>query len=209
MANLWHPPRGVRITNLGGRLYLFKFFHELDVYWVVNGSPWTFNSYLLIIHKLKNDEDPKLVPLIYSAFWVQVHDLPLGFFSKAIAKQLDNFVGRFLELDSKQLNKGLMSYLRVRVEIDVKKPLKRKKKIMLPLPKLTYANFQYEKLTLFSFLCGCLGHNDKFCPARLNLRGEIVEFGWSISLKVVKGRAITASNVWLWEEGDDVFKERN
>ncbi|KAG8473060.1 hypothetical protein CXB51_034996 [Gossypium anomalum] len=139
MANLWHPPRGVQIMNLGGRQYLFKFFHELDVYRVVSGSPWTFNSYLLIIHRLKNDEDLKLVSLIYSAFWVQVHDLPLGFFSKAIAKQLDNFVG----------------------------------------------------------------HSDKFCPTRLNLKGEIMEFGWSISLKVVIGRAISASNVWLREEGDD------
>ncbi|MBA0751802.1 hypothetical protein Gogos_000703 [Gossypium gossypioides] len=192
-----------------GRRYPFKFFHELDVYRVVSGSTWTFNKYLLIIHSLKNDKDPKLVLLIYTAFWVQVHDLPPGFFSKAAAKQLDKFVGRFLEFDSKQLNRGLMSYLRVRVETDVKKPLKRKNKIMLPLSKLTYTNFRYEKLTLFSFLCGCLGHNDKFCLVRLNLKIEIMEFGWSISLKVVTRKAITASSVWLWEEGDDVLEERN
>ncbi|KAH1031637.1 hypothetical protein J1N35_043811 [Gossypium stocksii] len=162
-----------------------------------------------VLQKLKNDEDPKLLLLNYSAFWVQVHDLPPGFFSKTVAKQLDNFVDRFLEFDSKQLDRGLMSYLRDRVEIDVKKPLKRKNKIMLPLSKLTYAKFRYEKLTLFCFLCGCLSHNDKFCPARLNLKGEIVEFGWSISLKVVTRRAITASSGWLGEEGDDVLKERH
>ncbi|MBA0843422.1 hypothetical protein Goarm_000614 [Gossypium armourianum] len=45
---------------------------------------------------LKNDENPKLVLLIYSAFWVQ-DDLPPGFFSKAVAKQLDKFVGFNLE----------------------------------------------------------------------------------------------------------------
>ncbi|MBA0783066.1 hypothetical protein Gotri_000848 [Gossypium trilobum] len=190
------------ITDLEGRRYPFKFFHELDVYRVVSGSTWTFNKYLLIIHRLKNDEDPKLVLLIYSTFWVQ-DDLPPGFFSKATAKQLDKFVGRFLEFDSKQLDRGLMSYLRVCVEADVKKPLKRKNKIMLHLSKLTYANFRYEKLTLFSFLCGCFGHNNKFCPARLNIKREIMEFGWTISLKVVIRRAITTSSVWLREEGDD------
>ncbi|KAK5835439.1 hypothetical protein PVK06_011128 [Gossypium arboreum] len=60
MANLWHPLRGVQITDLGGRRYLFKFFHQVDVDRVVNGCPWTFNNHLLIIHSLKNDDDPKL-----------------------------------------------------------------------------------------------------------------------------------------------------
>ncbi|MBA0842149.1 hypothetical protein Goarm_001994, partial [Gossypium armourianum] len=35
---------------------------------------------------------------------------------------------------------GLMSYLRVRIEIDIRKSLKRKKKIMLHSLKFTYAN---------------------------------------------------------------------
>ncbi|MBA0573601.1 hypothetical protein Golob_000868 [Gossypium lobatum] len=50
MTNLWHPLRGVQISDLRGRRYLFKFFHEMDIDWVVNGTPWTFNNHLLMIH---------------------------------------------------------------------------------------------------------------------------------------------------------------
>ncbi|MFQ6622463.1 hypothetical protein Gotur_001805 [Gossypium turneri] len=82
-----------------------------------------------------------LVPLVSSTFWVEVHDLPLGFFLETVAKQLGNFIGRFLEYDLKQLNRGLMNHLKIQVELDVRKPLKRRKKIVLPLSKFTYVNF--------------------------------------------------------------------
>ncbi|MFQ6666479.1 hypothetical protein Gotur_032805, partial [Gossypium turneri] len=37
MANLWHPVRGVQIRNLGGKRYLFQFFHVMDMERVLNG----------------------------------------------------------------------------------------------------------------------------------------------------------------------------
>ncbi|MBA0734362.1 hypothetical protein Gogos_018279 [Gossypium gossypioides] len=123
-----------------------------------------------------------------------------------VAKQLG---GRFLEYDLKHLNRGLMNHLKIRVELDVRKPLKRRKKIVLPLSKFTYVNFRYERLTLFCFLCGCLGPNHKFCPITLNRRGVIMDFGWNISLKEKVRRANTTNNVWLREERDDDFRETN
>ncbi|MBA0575190.1 hypothetical protein Golob_007042 [Gossypium lobatum] len=44
MANLWHPLDGVQILDLGERRFLFKFFHEMDVERVVNGTPWMLNG---------------------------------------------------------------------------------------------------------------------------------------------------------------------
>ncbi|KAH1114388.1 hypothetical protein J1N35_007766, partial [Gossypium stocksii] len=57
MANLWHLLRGVQISDLGDRPFLFKFFHKMDIKKVIEGVPWTFNSYLLIIHRLNENEE--------------------------------------------------------------------------------------------------------------------------------------------------------
>lgn len=46
-------------------------------------------------------------------------------------------------------------------------PLKRKKKLTLPNGTTTYVRFEYERLTLFCFLCGKLGHGESFCPLRV------------------------------------------
>ncbi|MBA0560808.1 hypothetical protein Golob_017685 [Gossypium lobatum] len=76
MTNLWHLLGGVQISDVGGKRYLFKFFHELDIDRVIMGTPWIFNIHLLVFHRLKEEEDPMEVPLVSSAFWIQVHDLP-------------------------------------------------------------------------------------------------------------------------------------
>ncbi|MBA0671054.1 hypothetical protein Goklo_025525 [Gossypium klotzschianum] len=70
MANLWHPVKGVQIRDLGGKRYIFKFFHIVDMERVIKWSPWTFNNHLLVLHKLQWGEDPVRIPLISSPFWV-------------------------------------------------------------------------------------------------------------------------------------------
>ncbi|MBA0784670.1 hypothetical protein Gotri_025917, partial [Gossypium trilobum] len=99
MANLWHPVRGIQITDLGEKRYLFQFFHLMDLERVIKCSPWTFNNHLLILHKLRRGENPLQIPLIYSPLWVQVHDVPISFVSENLATQLGNFIGEFMEYD--------------------------------------------------------------------------------------------------------------
>ncbi|KAF4375826.1 hypothetical protein G4B88_026405 [Cannabis sativa] len=40
---LWKPGRGVYIKELGANLYLFQFYHEIDIKRVCEGSPWVGN----------------------------------------------------------------------------------------------------------------------------------------------------------------------
>lgn len=63
------------------------------------------------------------VPLVYSNWWIQIHDLPPGLFRDSMAVQFGNFIGRFLEYDTKKLAIGNMNYMRIRVQLDVRMPL--------------------------------------------------------------------------------------
>ncbi|MBA0824892.1 hypothetical protein Goarm_021529 [Gossypium armourianum] len=67
----------------------------------LKGAPWTFNNHLLIIHRIQENEDPMSIPLVYSDWWVQIHDLPPGFFRDSMAVQFGNFIGKYLEYDMK------------------------------------------------------------------------------------------------------------
>lgn len=67
----------------------------MDLERVIKGSPWTFNSHLLLLYKLNWGEDPLQVPLIMTPFWVQIHDVPIGLFFESLAVQLGNFFGVF------------------------------------------------------------------------------------------------------------------
>ncbi|MBA0701385.1 hypothetical protein Goari_027379, partial [Gossypium aridum] len=97
---------------------------------VLKGLPWTFNNHLLILSKLKRDEDLLKIPLVYVPFWVQIHDVPIGLFSENLAKLPENFIGAFLEYDGSNLGKKNHNFMRVRVQIDIRKPLRRNKQVM-------------------------------------------------------------------------------
>ncbi|KAF4401983.1 hypothetical protein G4B88_017495 [Cannabis sativa] len=51
LAGLWKPGKGLFVKELGPNLFLFQFYHEIDIKRVINGSPWTFNRLPLIFSR--------------------------------------------------------------------------------------------------------------------------------------------------------------
>ncbi|KAH1064172.1 hypothetical protein J1N35_029159, partial [Gossypium stocksii] len=82
---------------------------------------------------------------------VQVHDLPTGFYSEAMSVQLGNIIENFDEYYGNLLNQGTQHFMCIKVLIDVRSPLQRKKKINVPLNYYSYARFQYEKTCIVLF----------------------------------------------------------
>ncbi|XVF73184.1 hypothetical protein PTKIN_Ptkin12aG0180700 [Pterospermum kingtungense] len=99
VADIWRPGRGVTIKNLGDNLFLFQFYHIIDLRRVLAGGPWYFDNQLLICHHMKSDDDPFNLDLFTVPFWIQVHDLPSGYMSEVVGKQLGDFIEKFLEYD--------------------------------------------------------------------------------------------------------------
>lgn len=127
---------------------------------------WTSNRHLLIFHRLNIGEDPKQIPLFYSYFRIQVHNLQFEVISEGLARKLGDFFGQFIQHDAPLISQGEQRYMRFRVKIDVMLALKRKKKLTLTQEQKGYAYFQYEKIPLFCFLYGKLGHGKGFYLVR-------------------------------------------
>lgn len=96
---------------------------------VLNGLPWTFNNNLLVLYKLQWEEDPLKVPLIFTPFWAQIHNILTAFFSENLVVQLGNFIRNFIEYDGFNLGKN-RNYMRIRAQRDIQRPLKGKKQLI-------------------------------------------------------------------------------
>lgn len=129
LATLWRPIKGVSIRDLGSQIFLFQFFHEVDIQRVEKGGPWTFNKHLLLMKRLEPDEQLTTVPLIEMSIWVQLHELPIGFMFEKVCQQIGSFIGKFIESDTKNFDGVWKSYLQVRVMIDIRRPLEMKMKL--------------------------------------------------------------------------------
>lgn len=64
------------------------------------------NNYMLVLSPVTAGELPGQIPLFHLAIWVQIHDLPIGFMSQNVGWLLVNFIGEFLEYDTKN-NDGI------------------------------------------------------------------------------------------------------
>ncbi|MFQ6644067.1 hypothetical protein Gotur_017502 [Gossypium turneri] len=178
MANLWHPIRGICISDLGDRRFLFQFFHEVDIQRVLAGTPWFFNNHLLLLRRIQPGENPSLVPLIFTEFWVQVHDLSPGLVSKPMAMQFGDFLGKFLEYDLSDRFGNFSSITRIRVQLNVTNPLRRRKKVMVGSDRIFYARFQ--------------------------MAPENIAFGWDLSIRAMARRRSVIPSRWLREvDGDN------
>ena len=56
---------------------------------------------MLLVKRLKPGDQPPKIDLFHAYFLVQLHDLPVGFMSEFIGKQVGNYIGSFLMADSK------------------------------------------------------------------------------------------------------------
>ncbi|XP_017647701.1 uncharacterized protein At4g02000-like [Gossypium arboreum] len=204
LADLWHPIKGICISDLGGKRFLFQFFHEVDIQRVLLGTPWFFNIHLLLLHRIQPGENPLLVPLNLANCWVQIHDLPPGLMTVSMAEQFGNFLGQFLDYDMSFSSKGFHTFMHIKARLEVSKPLKRKKKILILTDRVIYARFQHEKLSLFCFICGKLGHGESFCPFRTSIEPSKIGFGRDITLWAATRRQSVSASKWLQDaDGSD------
>lgn len=126
LAALWKPGNGVYIKDLETNLFLFQFFREVDVKRVIVGRPWSFNRRALIMRRMKEGENPRSVDLNALDLWVQVYDLRVGFMNERILTEVGNSIGKFVASCPTNFTGAWREYFRVRVTIDVNKPLKRR-----------------------------------------------------------------------------------
>lgn len=70
IADLWRPVKGVTIKEAKDGLFLFHFAHNLDMEVALKGGPWTFDSHLLILERVRLGVQIKNIPLFHVEFWV-------------------------------------------------------------------------------------------------------------------------------------------
>lgn len=201
LADLWRPAMGISIKSMKPGIFLFQFYHMNDMKWMLNNGPWSFDGAMLVTNGIQVGEDPLMVPLNDIDFWIQIHHLPSGFMVDSVGKQLGNFFGKFLEYDQSNNSSIWREYMRIRIKVNVRFPLKRKKKISRKNKSDFIVNCKYEKLGDFCFLCGLISHTERFCRKKLEEEASTTEREWGSWLRAPARRGSNQEqSKWLRDE---------
>lgn len=81
-----------------------------------------------------------------------------------MGSKIGESLGELEDIDVAGEGAGRGRCLRIRVTIDLSKPLEQGRALKVG-GKSNWVSFKYEKLPLFCFRCGCVVHGSKGCPA--------------------------------------------
>jgi hypothetical protein len=86
-------------------------------------------------------------------------------------------IGEFLDVETDEDGMAYGWYLRVKVGLEIAKPLMRSKMVQIgDEGQMRWCSFEYEFLTDFCFTCGIIGHTNKSCSTKLK-KGETQQYG--------------------------------
>ncbi|MCH85964.1 DUF4283 domain protein [Trifolium medium] len=129
MADIWRPVKGVKIKVAKTGLFLFQFAHAIDMEGVLQRGPWMFDNHMLIMERTHLGVQIENIPLYHVDFWVQVHNLPVGLMVEKAGTKLANYIGAFVEYDKNNNSSFWRQYMRLRVQVDVRQPLKKDSRV--------------------------------------------------------------------------------
>ena len=177
MARIWRPKGKLEISDHDGGGFCFRFELDTDKKRVWDLGPWTFDKSLVVLR------DPDLGgegkdEFRHVEFWIQMHGVPVKYRSATMGEMIGKRLGRVLKVDKDRENRIYDDFIRVRVAIDIGKPLSKGIHIMLGSEK-TWVAFKFEKLPDFCYSCGSLGHGIPECSSKVNIACEmgVMKFG--------------------------------
>lgn len=110
---------------MGDSKFIMEFQASDDKEKVRHGKPWTFDRSLIAIQDVDDSLPPKAVNFSYEPFWVQLHNIPLAGMIKEYGELIAFGIGKVLTVEVDHEGKGWGRCLRVRMEVDITKPLAR------------------------------------------------------------------------------------
>jgi len=146
----------------------FKFQSEESMNLVLRRGPWSFNDWMLSVHRWYpniTENEMKIIP-----FWVQIRGIPLLYLTNAMARVIGNRLGHVSDVDLDE-NTNQTGFIRVKVAWNFNNPLRFQRNIQFDMNDNTIIKFRFERLRNLCTKCGSLKHDVKECALAFEENG--------------------------------------
>jgi hypothetical protein len=183
LLHAW-PEGMVSFGMIGDNLFLAEFEFAWEKARVLEGRPWSFDGNLVSLVEFDGITPSSRMNFDKEFFWTRMFNLPLACMSREIGHKIGSSVGKVEDIDIFEDEAGWGEFLRVKILIDLSKPLPRGRMLHLP-GKAYWIAFKYERLTKFYLWCGVMCHGKKGCTRQgLRQAGNNEELSYGNWLRV-------------------------
>lgn len=192
LSRLWRTTDIISFKEIQDNLWIFEFSDEGEKERVMEGWPWSYERQIMVLNDFDGQVPPSLMEFHQTPCWIQVHDMPLHCMSRAVGTKIGESLGVLEEVDVAGDGIGWGRYLRLRVRINIRKPLERGRNLLIG-GKTVWVSFKYENLPTFCFHCGCILHGAKgyLVKSTGRMHNEEGTVGWGVRLRAEDPRRKT------------------
>lgn len=170
IAKAWRTSEEVTVAAWGDNLYAFGFRAEDDVTKIMSSGPWSIMGCLMVLRKWDAQKTLEELDFNFSPFWVQIQGLPLGFLNARSGMKIAESLGEVIAVEDPDGRGKPMRFIRVRVWIDITKPLKKGFYLKRHDDEDIWVKFKYERLSDYCYGCGRVGHTVNDCGDKGGVR---------------------------------------
>lgn len=169
LRSLWKTKQKFDVKEAGSNMFLIHFESEEDIEVVLEGWAWLFRRYLIVFEHLMESKNRDNIRLISSPFWIKVDPCPIKCDRKDLINAISSTFGGLIRPKSKD------EYYRLRVNLDITKPLKRGIFVSTNAHDKLWITFKYEKLPSFCYTGRKMAHGLKECLDLLHESVKIIK----------------------------------
>ncbi|KAL2941778.1 hypothetical protein RDABS01_030128 [Bienertia sinuspersici] len=162
LRSVWRLKDEVAVRMVKSNLFMFQFLSMVDKNRVVAGCPWFFDNQLLLLKEISGDDQISEVYFKSTPCWIRIYDVPFAKRNSRMAEEIGKCMGGLLEYDASD-PLGLEQFMRMKIHLDIEKPLRRGLKIATSKGSSKWVDIKYERIGDFCYYCGRLGHIDRDC----------------------------------------------
>jgi hypothetical protein len=174
LLRIWRLVGSVSFQVIDGNKFIAEFEEEGDKKRILEGRPWIFDGKLVVLEQFDGLTPPVAMQIEHASFWVRMYNLPLPCMSKETGKKIGSSVGVVEDVDILDDEPGWGEYLKLKIRVDLKKPLARGRMLHVPGRSLWIA-FKYKKLPNFCYQCGVILHGIIGCRREGSHRNLVQE----------------------------------
>ncbi|KAL4367690.1 hypothetical protein GQ457_05G022820 [Hibiscus cannabinus] len=161
---VWKHEKALSITKLRYNFFLIPLASETVRTDILKRGPWVFNDdwfALLALNLMLSIDEYHFTRMIIC---VRILRVPIGLMTESLGRSLGARIGMVVGTDTRVIDGNMGEFLRVRISLDVTKPLRRCVALGRCGTKPKLCPLEYEKLPKFCHGCGIVGHLVVDCP---------------------------------------------
>ncbi|XP_035542065.1 uncharacterized protein LOC118344779 [Juglans regia] len=168
LRRIWRPVKKIWFKELGSKLLLVEFEDQREKARVQREGPWPFDRNLVLMQNFEGDILANKIKIVKVVFWIRLYELPLGAMNEKVVRMIGDCIGTVEEINIEKDEVAWGQFIRMRVSLDVTKPLMCGKCINLSAHGVCWVRFTYERLRTLGLCKMPAGPHNPHNPIGLN-----------------------------------------